>query len=54
LGTHNISFSHTIKDIDKLIAVYADVLPLIKQHVDNQTLLENIKGELLEPLFKVR
>jgi len=54
LGSHNISFSHTIEDIDKLIAVYADVLPIVKQHINNQTLLENIQGEVLKPLFKIR
>ena len=54
LGLHNLSFSHTYKDIDKLIAAYTEVLPMIKQHIDNQTLLENIQGEILEPLFKVR
>jgi glutamate-1-semialdehyde aminotransferase len=54
LGLHNLSFSHTNKDIDKLIAAYTEVLPMIKQHIDNQTLLENIQGEILEPLFKVR
>ena len=54
LGLHNLSFSHTYKDIDKLIAAYTEVLPMIKQHIDNQTLLENIQGEILESLFKVR
>jgi glutamate-1-semialdehyde aminotransferase len=54
LGSHNISFSHTKKDIDKLLEVYTEVLPMVKLHVDNQTLLENIKGDILKPLFKVR
>jgi len=54
LGTHNLSFSHTKENIDKLLNVYSEVLPMIKQHIDNKTLLENIKGEILQPLFKVR
>jgi glutamate-1-semialdehyde 2,1-aminomutase len=54
LGTHNLSFSHTKKEIDKLLEAYADVLPMIKKNIDNQTLLENIYGEILKPLFKVR
>ena len=54
LGTHNLSFSHTKDDIDKLIEVYTEVLPIIKQHIDNETLIENIQGEILRPLFKVR
>ena len=54
LGLHNLSFSHSKKDIDKLISTYAEVLPMIKIHVDNNSLIENIQGEILEPLFKVR
>jgi len=54
LGMHNLSFSHTKEDIDRLIDVYIEVLPMIKQHIDNKTLLENIQGEILQPLFKVR
>ena len=54
LGSHNISFSHTKEDIDKLIVVYAEVLPMVKQHINNQTLLENIQAKVLESLFKVR
>ena len=54
LGAHNLSFSHTKKDIAKLIKVYQEVLPLIKQHVRKGTLIETIKGDILQPLFKVR
>ena len=52
--SHNLSFSHSIKDIDKLLRVYAEVLPMIKQHIKSQTLLDNIEGDILKPLFKVR
>ena len=54
LGSHNLSFSHTKKEVDKLLEVYAEVLPIIKQCIDNQALLENIQGDILKPLFKVR
>jgi len=54
LGSHNISLSHTKKNIDELLAVYAKVLPKIKQHTKNRDLLENIHGDVLQPLFKVR
>tara|TARA_B110000261_G_C13086565_1_gene358091 strand:- start:445 stop:1719 length:1275 start_codon:yes stop_codon:yes gene_type:complete len=54
LGSHNLSFSHSKKDVDQLLKVYAEVLPIIGQHIKNQTLLENIQGDILEPLFKVR
>jgi glutamate-1-semialdehyde 2,1-aminomutase len=54
LGSHNLSFSHTKEDIDRLLKVYAEVLPMIKHHINNKDLLENIQGEILKPLFKVR
>ena len=54
LGSHYLSFSHTKKEIDSLIEVYSKVLPMIKRHINNQNLLENIHGKILEPLFKIR
>ena len=54
LGSHNISFSHTKEVVDQLIDVYAEVLPMIEKNIKNQTLLENIQGDVLQPLFKVR
>ena len=54
LGSHNINFSHTKKDINQLLKVYTEVLPMIEQSIKNQTLLENIQGDILQPLFKVR
>jgi len=54
LGSHNISFSHTKEIVDQLLDVYAEVLPMVKENIKNQTLLENIQGDILQPLFTVR
>jgi len=54
LGSHNISFSHTKTDIDKLISVYTEVLPMVEQYIKDGSLLENIHGNILKSLFKVR
>ncbi|WP_417204621.1 aminotransferase class III-fold pyridoxal phosphate-dependent enzyme [Acetoanaerobium sticklandii] len=54
LGTHNLSFSHTTEDIDNLLNAYRSVLPELKSLCDKKSLLENIEGEILKPLFKVR
>jgi len=54
LGSHIISFSHTKEIVDQLLDVYAEVLPMAKENIKNQTLLENIQGDVLQPLFKVR
>ncbi len=54
LGSHNISFSHSKEMVDHLIEVYEEVLPIIEKNLNNQTLLQNIKGDILKPLFKIR
>jgi glutamate-1-semialdehyde aminotransferase len=54
LGSHNLSFSHTKADIDSLLGVYQEVLSMIKYHIDNKNLIENIHGDILQSLFKVR
>jgi len=54
LGSHNISLSHTKEIVDQLLDVYTEVLPMVKENIKNQTLLENIQGDILQPLFTVR
>lgn len=54
LGTHNLSYAHTDADIDALVAMYAEVLPLIGQALDAGTLRQQLRCEPLVPLFKVR
>lgn len=54
LGSHNMSYAHSIADIDKLISVYREVLPFIKRSIDCCKVTERLECEALEPLFKVR
>ncbi|MBI5141424.1 MAG: aminotransferase class III-fold pyridoxal phosphate-dependent enzyme [Nitrospirae bacterium] len=54
LGTHNMSYSHGDADIDSLLAVYNDVLPILKDAVDNTKMDKLLRCKPLEPLFKVR
>jgi glutamate-1-semialdehyde 2,1-aminomutase len=54
LSSHNMSFSHTKEDVDKLLETYHEVLPLVKRHIEKGDLLENTQGDILQPLFKVR
>jgi len=53
-GTHNISYSHSIEDIDTLILCYKEVFPILKRAITTQTLKEKLHCEILKPLFKVR
>ena len=54
LSSHNLNFSHSEEDIDKLISVYSGVLPLIKQSIDDGNLIEQLNCKPLQPLFQVR
>jgi glutamate-1-semialdehyde 2,1-aminomutase len=54
LGTHNISYAHTDADIDSLLAVYDEVLPVLHDAVVNERLEKLLRCAPLEPLFKLR
>jgi glutamate-1-semialdehyde 2,1-aminomutase len=54
MGTHNISYAHTQADIDSLLKAYNEVLPILRNAVDNHRLKELLQCEPLVPLFKVR
>ncbi|MHB8840891.1 MAG: aminotransferase class III-fold pyridoxal phosphate-dependent enzyme [Candidatus Aquicultor sp.] len=54
LGTHNMSYAHSDTDISQLLFSYEEVLPLIKDAVENKTLDRDLRCRPLEPLFKVR
>lgn len=53
-GTHNISYSHSIEDIDTLLACYKQVFPILKEAIETQTLTQKLHCKALQPLFKVR
>jgi glutamate-1-semialdehyde 2,1-aminomutase len=54
LGTHNISYAHSVEDIDRLLAVYDEVLPFIANAVRNGAVRQYLRCEPLVPLFRVR
>ena len=53
-GQHNISFSHTEKDVKKLLGAYAKIFSRTKKLLDKKQLCENIKGGLITNVFKIR
>jgi len=53
-GQHNISFSHSRKDIDALLKAYDKVFSRLKDLLVRKKLKENLKGELITNIFKVR
>ncbi|MEE8059471.1 MAG: aminotransferase class III-fold pyridoxal phosphate-dependent enzyme [Pseudomonadales bacterium] len=54
LGSHNLSYAHSIADIDALLHTYDEVLPIISDAINQQDLLERLETDVLKPLFKVR
>jgi len=53
-GQHNMSFSHSQQDLDKLIDAYAKIFPKLKKLLDEGKLRENLKGEPITNIFKIR
>ncbi len=54
IGTHNLSYAHTQKDINQLCQVYDEVFAVLKQELSQNSLLHLLEGDVLQPLFKVR
>jgi glutamate-1-semialdehyde 2,1-aminomutase len=55
IGTHNISFAHRDADIDRLLAVYDEVFPLLRDALRTDGgVIEQLRCEPLQPLFRVR
>jgi glutamate-1-semialdehyde 2,1-aminomutase len=53
-GTHNINYAHADTDIDFLIGIYREVLPLVGDALKDGSLPARLKCPPLVPLFKVR
>ena len=51
-GFHNMSYSHSVKDIEYTLKAYREVLPLLKKAVDENNVKGYLKGEPVEPVFR--
>jgi glutamate-1-semialdehyde 2,1-aminomutase len=54
LGTHNMSYAHSDDDVDRLLAAYDEVLPLLASAVESGSVRDQLRCEPLKPLFRVR
>jgi glutamate-1-semialdehyde 2,1-aminomutase/spore coat polysaccharide biosynthesis protein SpsF len=54
LTTHNMSYAHSDADVDRVLAIYREVLPMLKDTVAKQDLNKRLCCKPLQPLFKVR
>jgi glutamate-1-semialdehyde 2,1-aminomutase len=51
-GFHNMSYSHSNKDIEYTLEVYRQVLPILKMAVNDKNVSGYLKGEPVEPVFR--
>jgi glutamate-1-semialdehyde 2,1-aminomutase len=54
IGTHNISYSHSEKDVEQLIGSYRKYFEKVKIALETNSLKSLLQCEPLKPLFKVR
>lgn len=53
LGTHNLSYAHSDEDVQRLLAVYAEIFPMLRE-ASESGVAGRLHCEPLRPLFKVR
>jgi glutamate-1-semialdehyde 2,1-aminomutase len=53
-GTHNLSYAHSEADVDRLLEVYSEVFPLMRDARQEGRITDVLRCEPLQPLFKVR
>ena len=53
-GQHNMSYSHTMKDVKDLLSAYKEILPKLRLHLDNGKLRKQLHGAPISDVFKVR
>ena len=51
-GFHNMCFSHSQEDLDYTMKAYAEILPRLKTAIEQNTVEAQLKGELLEAVFR--
>src|SRR5262249_49543845 len=51
-GFHNVSFSHTDADVERVLAAYRVALGALKDAVGTNSVRERLRGEPVEPVFR--
>lgn len=53
-GSHNITFSHKRKDLEKVIKAYKEIFPELRKLLDSGKLKESFKGKAILGNYKIR
>lgn len=54
IGSHNISSAHSDKDLRKLLFAYDNIFPLVKNAIEDNTIMDYLRVRPITPLFQVR
>jgi hypothetical protein len=54
LSSHNVSLALSDQKIKKVLEAYRKVLEIMGRNIEDLSLLESLKVEPIQPLFKVR
>lgn len=54
IGTHNLSLAHQEADIDRLLAIYDEVFPLLRDARAAGDVAARLRCDVLQPLFRIR
>ncbi len=54
LGTHNLTYAHTDDDVARLLHVYDEVFPILREAVEEGAMKQYLRCTPLQPLFRVR
>jgi glutamate-1-semialdehyde 2,1-aminomutase len=54
LGTHNVTYAHSGDDVARLLRVYDEVFPILREAVEEGAMKQYLRCRPLEPLFRVR
>jgi glutamate-1-semialdehyde aminotransferase len=51
-GRHNLCFSHSDEDIAFTLSVYTEVMQLLKNALETKSLVSELRGEVVRPVFR--
>lgn len=51
-GFHNMCFSHSDEDLNYTLSAYREVMPILKEAIENHSIKSYLKGEVLEAVFR--
>lgn len=54
IGTHNMSYAHSIDDVESLLSVYGEIFSFISNAIDEGSVSKYLRCKPLAPLFRVR